>query len=207
MGGGHLRYQLAQVGRRCTHSRAHRARTVTGRQEQLPLGCAHRVCATGTQRPSGCARQARNARRTVSASCARVSRDPRSDLRTAGGCAVRDWRATAGCDAHGGLRWWRGGLRPGNYYYYFFEKSRFYSIQAEVGVFTDPSQGSDTTIWRSGGSGCCSQGAAEELKIWSPGTAPGSDQFHEEIGTSTVVQLRPPNPVHDRSLNSFAGLH
>ncbi|KZV30204.1 hypothetical protein F511_35226 [Dorcoceras hygrometricum] len=37
--------------------------------------------------------------------------------------------------------------------------------------------------------------------------APGSDQFHGEIGTSTVEQLRPPNLVHDRNLNSFVGLH
>ncbi|KZV49692.1 hypothetical protein F511_23649 [Dorcoceras hygrometricum] len=36
--------------------------------------------------------------------------------------------------------------------------------------------------------------------------APGSDQFHGEIGTLTVEQLRPPNPVHDRNLNSFVGI-
>ncbi|KZV38734.1 hypothetical protein F511_22091 [Dorcoceras hygrometricum] len=33
--------------------------------------------------------------------------------------------------------------------------------------------------------------------------APSSDQFHEEIGTSTVGGCRPPNPVHDWILDSF----
>ncbi|KZV21963.1 hypothetical protein F511_41455 [Dorcoceras hygrometricum] len=36
--------------------------------------------------------------------------------------------------------------------------------------------------------------------------APGSDQFHEEIGTSTVDRFQPPNPIHDRNINSFAGI-
>ncbi|KZV06649.1 hypothetical protein F511_45870 [Dorcoceras hygrometricum] len=62
-----------------------------------------------------------------------------------------------------------------------------------------------SSCWRNGGSGSRSRGTAEKLKIWSP--APGSAQFYGEIGTSTVEQLRPPNPIHDRNLNSFAGLH
>ncbi|KZV26642.1 hypothetical protein F511_34897 [Dorcoceras hygrometricum] len=39
------------------------------------------------------------------------------------------------------------------------------------------------------------------------GGAPGFDQFHGEIGTSTIERLRPPNPVHDQNLNSFADLY
>ncbi|KZV38790.1 hypothetical protein F511_26774 [Dorcoceras hygrometricum] len=51
------------------------------------------------------------------------------------------------------------------------------------------------SCWRSGGSGSRSRGTAE---------APGSDQFHEEIDTSTVGGCRSPNPVHDLNHNSFS---
>ncbi|KZV18971.1 hypothetical protein F511_26985 [Dorcoceras hygrometricum] len=37
--------------------------------------------------------------------------------------------------------------------------------------------------------------------------APGSDQFHYGIGTSTVEQLQPRNPIHNQNLNSFVGLY
>ncbi|KZV49091.1 Dihydroflavonol-4-reductase [Dorcoceras hygrometricum] len=62
----------------------------------------------------------------------------------------------------------------------------------------DPSTSSDTTV-----------GAAADPDP-APGAqrkAPGSDQFHEEIGTSTVGDCWPPNSVHDWILDSFVGLH
>ncbi|KZV25857.1 hypothetical protein F511_25844 [Dorcoceras hygrometricum] len=46
----------------------------------------------------------------------------------------------------------------------------------------------------------------ERLRERSVLRAPGSDQFHEEIGTSTVGGCRPPNPVHDWILDSFVGI-
>ncbi|KZV41940.1 hypothetical protein F511_22055 [Dorcoceras hygrometricum] len=46
-------------------------------------------------------------------------------------------------------------------------------------------------------------GAQQKFKILSP--VPGSDQFHEGIGTSTVEQLRSLNSVQDRNLKSFDG--
>ncbi|KZV54267.1 hypothetical protein F511_27019 [Dorcoceras hygrometricum] len=48
-----------------------------------------------------------------------------------------------------------------------------------------------------------SQVTQGSTSIPSAPTAPGSDQFHEEIGTSTVGGCWPPNPVHDWNINSF----
>ncbi|KZV33754.1 hypothetical protein F511_12324 [Dorcoceras hygrometricum] len=143
---GHLRDQFGQVGAAvcaqpsasCAHHRARRAcTTVRDVHARLPAGWRNAHRDLHARR----ARQARNAHRIMRAGCSCVYRDPRRDLCKAGAGPVRDWRVKAGGGAHGYVRWWRDDRK-----FFFLERPRFDAIKTEVGVLTDPSQGSDTTV-------------------------------------------------------------
>ncbi|KZV17893.1 U-box domain-containing protein 18-like [Dorcoceras hygrometricum] len=49
--------------------------------------------------------------------------------------------------------------------------------------------------------------AQRKISKFCTGNGAGSDQFHDEIGTSTVGGCRSPNPVHDWNHDSFVSLH